>query len=144
MNAVTAHIVSSPEANAAVIEATVAFDVLSLHRGLCAQLASSGRNVIDAEAMLDRVKIIRAFDFFGIVEALDEIKDASNSAPKPPMATHVSDSDEEGGAMLLDWPASPGQKATTPEDPPKGRWLLVFLGFGQIVNALFKRDFVQG
>ncbi|KAF1935688.1 hypothetical protein EJ02DRAFT_471004, partial [Clathrospora elynae] len=139
---------------AAVIDTTGNFDVLKLYTRIVAQLQRSpeilasirlvsssefGYKVEDVAAkVLDRVKIMRVFDFVGVTEAVGEIRDelegqrAVNhekeewkesvvveqgwpATPLPPRRTVVADSEDEDedDEMLFDAEAT----ITTPAPP---------------------------
>lgn len=74
------HLLSHPDSFAAVIDTTGGLELLWLKRVLLAIIkdSGSGRSTqsadLDANRLLARVRVIRAFDHIGIQEALDEVK----------------------------------------------------------------------
>ncbi|KAF2101237.1 P-loop containing nucleoside triphosphate hydrolase protein [Rhizodiscina lignyota] len=93
LQAVVSHILSSPSAQAAIIDTNGTFDVLRLHQAVLSCLKSrktlgtsatshenaDGRSSelnVEEEAILDRVKIMRVFDLVGLAESVGEIRES--------------------------------------------------------------------
>ncbi|KAH9873257.1 hypothetical protein J1614_005655, partial [Plenodomus biglobosus] len=147
---------------AAVVDTTGNFDVLALYRVILARLQDSPaimhslRSTLDdaklessvedvAAKVLDRVKIMRVFDFIGVKEAVDEVRDElegrraavsktdmgkeqkpTTDEKQPPTTTTqpfkrtiVADSEDEVSdeEMLFDIPPSPTSNHPPPPPP---------------------------
>jgi hypothetical protein len=100
LGALASHLLALPNANAAVVDTTGTFDVLGLHDLIASRIRRQKRiaetrrtanaaslepdqlrsnepeiECRDAGEALDRVKIMRVFDFVGVVEALGEVRE---------------------------------------------------------------------
>lgn len=151
-----------------VIDATNDFDVLRLHTVLRANVdrlraeAVTGpgtecspviRSMSDDDLirMLDRVKVMRAFDLTGVVEAVSEIR-VGQIASSNPMAqqsaadVHSEDNEEETTPQQ---PLERDSSHTAKDLPTSANikvdvGLVIFQGFDRIASPLIKRDYVQG
>ncbi|TID24309.1 Alpha-glucosidase [Venturia nashicola] len=160
MHFLITHLLSSPISQAAVIDTTGTFDLLRFHEVIVARvkskiLAERARQIGDlqpemsppppptetadimAERALERLKILRVFDFVGVVEAVGELSEELRcddptesdvnketrpnfkSSPHKPR-TEIADSDEEDDSeedMLFTTPL-PTTKTTSTSHPP--------------------------
>ncbi|KAF2503320.1 hypothetical protein BU16DRAFT_612841 [Lophium mytilinum] len=121
----TSHLLENPRSQAAIIDTSGNFDVLRLHttlvsrfqRHVVPQQAKQDNASLEpddiAAAALERVKIMRVFDFVGMKEALEELKEeisqpvqtlgsktTPSKIPAPPKTNHsrrveVADSEDE-------------------------------------------------
>jgi hypothetical protein len=116
-----------------------------------------------AEKTLERVKIMRVFDFVGVAEAVKELKNELCSKPADPkpqgdsstkdQRKEVADSeDEEDEEMLFDSP-EPVRAATgedvkgiepLPLDGAEKIGMIIIDNITQVVNPLLKNNYVQG
>lgn len=126
-----------------------------------------------AEKALDRVKILRVFDFVGVMEAVNELSEelraeASNvgserlkvSEEMPQIRpteqskprTEVADSEEEEDEdMLFDSP-SPAAEVDASVKPPEVRTssslekigMIVIDNISQVINPILKSNYVRG
>jgi hypothetical protein len=83
------HVLSTGKAEAIIVDSTGSFDVVRLHQIVISRLRAkdpSSNAESEAEVALQRVRIIRVFDFSGVVEAINEIRetlDNHNRLSKP-------------------------------------------------------------
>lgn len=113
------HLSSSNEADATVIDTGQAVDVRRLYQALIAENGSDDdkKAKAKAKAALDRVKIVKPFDFEGMMEGVSELRDVlegriiTEAAPRPPRGT-VADSQEDEDEML-DAPTPPAKPAAS-------------------------------
>ncbi|RDI84779.1 Alpha-glucosidase [Venturia inaequalis] len=156
------HLLSSPTSQAAVIDTTGTFDLLRLHEVIVTRVKSNiltkrARQIGDlqpemsppppptedaektAEKALERVKILRVFDFVGVVEAVGELSEElqdvrpteenteTQPKSKPPpqrnQRTQIADSDEEEEEdseedMLFASPLPVPKPTSPPPQPP--------------------------
>jgi hypothetical protein len=121
---IAANIISSTVSEAIVVDTTGRFYVLKLHQVFIHHLRKAEPDAVDlpkkAEQLLNKVKIIRAFDFTGLVEAVVEINHMLGTSSKSQIRIEkkprliVPDSeDEEEDEMLLDPTLPIPQKATS-------------------------------
>ncbi|KAJ9620634.1 hypothetical protein H2203_007842 [Taxawa tesnikishii (nom. ined.)] len=159
-----------------VIDTLGAFDVLSLHRSIASRLETRDRTAqAHAQArarqpmedlseraarLLDRVKIMRVFDFEGMLECIDEIRDRPDTlgASGPDDETETVQEAAKGTAVtkdqdeMLDELANPlpaaaaGASMKPAFTPPQrdGYGMLVIDNLTQIVAPLLKNNYVQG
>jgi hypothetical protein len=114
-----------------------------------------------AENALERVKIMRVFDFVGMSEAVNEVRadlEASKShedtlvEPQPvePIRQEIPDSEDEDDDMLLDWePTQQPKEGDAILKPPSNEsddkmGLLLIDNIYHVVNPLLKGNYVQG
>jgi len=178
-----------------VIDTTGAFDVLRLHEAIITRVKSKilserARQIGDlrpemspppppvedaektAEKALERVKILRVFDFVGVVEAVNELSEELRAVPKErygelevlerlPLPkrvepikprTEVADSDgEEDEDMLFESP-SPAAEEETPINPIESLpsqslemiGMIIIDNISQVVNPILKTNYVRG
>jgi hypothetical protein len=102
--------------------------------------------------LLDRLKISKVFDFVGLTEAIDEVRDmlqAKSSSlgdePPPPRATIADSEDEE--EEMLDGPDL-GDEASKPEARPDElrppARLLIIDNISHVTSPLIKSNYPQG
>jgi len=135
-----------PECTAAVVDATGEFDVVGLYTAMLERLKKDPKALGEKEmesvaaGMLERVKIMRVFDFVGVREAVGEIRgglegrgkndgEGRMGTPKQPTPepltpevvkrTVVADSEDEEDdeEMLFDVAPRPASASVTPEQP---------------------------
>jgi len=115
-----------------------------------------------AEKALERVKIMRVFDFVGVSEAVDELRTDLQAPPhheSPPKEkqrlettrVEIPDSEEEDDDdMLFDWEPTQPLKSSrredrSPSDDSNGKLgLLLVDNIAHVVNPLLKSNYVQG
>ena len=79
LHTLTTHLLASPSTTAVIIDTTGAFDVRQLHAIVLSRVSRRVRSAIEAEQdhaaelevawVLDRVQVMRVFDFTGLIEA---------------------------------------------------------------------------
>jgi hypothetical protein len=180
-----------------VVDTTGTFDVLRLHEAILTRsklmvLTERARQIGDlqpemppppppnedaeklAEKALERVKILRVFDFVGVMEAVDELSEELRSktseagsggfgvaeklpqskAPRPESEprTEVADSDEEDEEDMLF--ETPSPVTGEPEDvqqpkaahstPIEKIGMIVVDNISQVANPILKINYVRG
>lgn len=122
------HLLSASDANATVIDTGQALDVRRLYRALTDKTSERGDpdSKTQAKAALDRVKLMKTFDFEGLTESVAEMRDmlegrrAAEPATGAPSGT-IPDSQADDDDEMLDEPetqAPPPQRKTTQDNPP--------------------------
>lgn len=138
---IATHLLESPQCEATIIDMTNSFDVRRLHKRLVSGLQERN-NGDDAKAeavqVLERVRIMKAFDFVGMMECVAELRESletreqEKSQQGPGFSSHeqkapaprgtVGDSEDEDDMLddiepvLLEKPPPP--KVTEPEEKP--------------------------
>lgn len=148
------HLLGSKDSTATVIDTGQAVDVRQLYHALLADSPQDGKE--DAKAALNRVKLMKTFDFEGLTEGLSELRAASEGRvpphERPPRGT-VADSQDDGGEMLdaaLDASAPPPKPQTTSvlgdaASPSKaGGGLLLIDNITQLAAPLLKTNHGSG
>ena len=113
-----------------------------------------------AISMLDRVKVMRVFDFAGVVEAISEVKDmmeeiAQKSEKTPVLAFHekrdeVGDSEEELDEEDEELQAEPKQESATlgnhqgSEPYSVSIGMIIFDTITNVVSAMMAKSQIQG
>jgi hypothetical protein len=163
---IAAHLLTSKRAEATVVDTTNSFDVRRLHKRLVASLTREGgrgdgdggvRN--EAVRVLERARIMKAFDFVGLTECVAELRDGlevpSKQAPSPrqqgvpaPRGT-VGDSEDEDEEEMLDALTSPSTAAPpSPKDTHNHTdaesHLLIIDNITYVTSPILKNSHVQG
>lgn len=169
---IATHLLLSSNCEATIVDTTNSFDVRRLHKRLVFGLQERN-NGDDAKAeavqVLERVRIMKAFDFVGMTECVAELRESletreqKKSQPEPepvsrepktsiPRGT-VGDSEDEDDMLddiepvSLEKPPPPSTKLAEPEDTPlEGRpqHLLVIDNITYVASPIIKNSHVQG
>ena len=150
------HLLSSPDASATIINTAVSFDVRKFHRMLLAQLEGQADADQQAIGTLDRLKIMKVFDFEGLTESLSEIRDAMEGRnanldmngvkDAAPQGTIGDSEDEE--EMLL--PPSPPPKqrlelaAGTSSEHPHSKSIILIDSISHVAAPTIRNRHAQG
>jgi hypothetical protein len=166
---IAAHLLTSKQADATVVDTTNSFDVRRLHKRLVAGLMREERRSgkdgdmrDEAVRVLGRARIMKAFDFVGLTECVAEFRESletpSKQAPSPrqqgmpaPRGT-VGDSEDEDEEEMLDASVSPSRPVplssqethnrTDTGDRPSN--LLIIDNLTYVTSPLLKNSHVQG
>lgn len=164
---IAAHLLTSKRAEATVVDTTNSFDVRRLHRRLVTGLMREGGRDgnhgdvrDDAVRVLERARIMKAFDFVGLTECVAELREGleipSKQAPgqqavSAPRGT-VGDSEDEDEVEMLDAPTPPSK--TVPPSPKETHnltntsdrpsHLLIIDNITYVTSPLLKNSHVQG
>jgi hypothetical protein len=135
------HLLSSTLHTATLIDASGNFDVLSLYRSLLSRLSTTNTNHEDnikhATAILDRVNIMRVFDFEGVVEGLNELIDALEGK-KVPKSTIVDSQEEEEEVMLMDEEPPPKEEEEEEKKEGDTKGMVLINNLSQVLGLLLK------
>ncbi|KAI4753668.1 hypothetical protein E4T52_14208 [Aureobasidium sp. EXF-3400] len=138
------HLLTSTSHTATLIDASGNFDVLSLYRSLLSRLSKTNtnheNNIKTATAILDRVNIMRVFDFEGVVEGLNELIDGL-VAKQIPKNTIRDSQDEEEEVMLLENDTKE-EKKQEEEQHPAG--MVLINNLSQVLGLLLKDNYARG
>jgi hypothetical protein len=166
---IAAHLLTSKRAEATVVDTTNSFDVRRLHRRLVAGLMREGGRDgndgdvrDDAVRVLERARIMKAFDFVGLTECVAELREGldtpSHQALSPrqqrvtaPRGT-VDDSEDEDEEEMLDAPTPPSKTIppsskdthnhTDADD--RSSHLLIIDNITYVTSPILKNSHVQG
>jgi hypothetical protein len=144
---------SNDNLEVAILDTTGTFDVLRLHSAILSRLKLRTENGIDSEGVeiiLKRVKIMRVFDFIGIVESVSEIstaleKDKTSRTPTrnnpvaEPRAMEIPDSEDE----LSDTDSTPFREPERPPEPLR-TGMLIIDNITSAMNPLLRSNHIQG
>ncbi|THX14339.1 hypothetical protein D6D13_03139 [Aureobasidium pullulans] len=136
------HLLASTSHTATLIDATGNLDVLKLYRSIITRLSKSNHNheanVKLATSTLDRVKIMRVFDFEGVVEGLNELIDdlEGRNVPK----NTIGDSQEEAEDEMLDV----GSEEKVEEEKKEQAGMVLINNLSQVLGLLLKNNYAQG
>jgi len=127
------------------LDTTGTFDVVRMHQIILSRLHASptSENVnVNAETLLDRIKIVRVFDFYGLSEAINEIRDGLLTDPQPKGAVSVQqavipDSEDEDEDLDLEYEQEQDRG-------PQKVGCVVVDNLTTTMNPLFKTNHVQG
>ncbi|KAK3110947.1 hypothetical protein LTR53_014260 [Teratosphaeriaceae sp. CCFEE 6253] len=145
------HLLDDPISTATVIDTTLSFDLRGLHSKLVRRLQARGEGISKAMAILERLKIMKVFDFVGLTESTTEIREALERGGKlqssqlaPPRGT-VGDSEDED---LLDV-ASPPREPTSPVQPGDSTnlavpGLVIIDSLTHVAAPVIKSNHIQG
>ncbi|THV66290.1 hypothetical protein D6D28_08473, partial [Aureobasidium pullulans] len=136
------HLLASTSHTATLIDATGNLDVLKLYRSIITRLSNSNHdheaNVKLATSTLDRVKIMRVFDFEGVVEGLNELIDdlEGRNVPK----NTIGDSQEEAEDEMLDV----GSEEKVEEEKKEQAGMVLINNLSQVLGLHLKNNYAQG
>nr|POE88152.1 putative dna repair protein rad51 like 4 [Quercus suber] len=136
--------------DAALIDTTLSFDVRSFHQRVLAALIERGEVDAHAQALtvLKRLRIMRTFDFVGLVECVTELSDSlerdTHAQTGKNIASRgtIADSQDESVDALLD--RSPTPSSQDISLTYRGRTLLIVDNFTQPVLGQLKTNHIQG
>lgn len=153
-----AHLLSSPNATATVIDSTMAFDVRQLYQSVEHTLLLRGSDNNASEAalqVLKRLKLSQVFDFVGLTETMADLHDGGGSiletttahtgevAQKPPRGT-VGDSEDEEDLLDDLSAAKEVVPAVAPPELHPTNGLLIIDNLSQLMAPLSKNSYAQG
>lgn len=147
---IASHLLSSPHATAAVIDTGSGLDVRRLHQILSRRLGDRHDASDEAAKVLDRVSIMKVFDFVGFGECLSELRSSlegrSNELSIPtevvetmkPRGT-IGDSEDETDDEMVDKPSDSAVSRT--REPPfttQNSPLLIIDNIAKVATPLLK------
>jgi len=165
---IATHLLSSTQCEATIVDTTNSFDVRRLHKRIVSALQKR-KNVDDAKTeavqVLERVRIMKAFDFVGMTECVAELRESletreqeksqqepgsSSKEPKAPVPRGTVGDSEDEDDMLDDAEPVPLEKPPPPtrseEKLPDDRpqHLLVIDNITYVASPIIKNSHVQG
>jgi hypothetical protein len=165
---IATHLLSSTQCEATIVDTTNSFDVRRLHKRIVSALQKR-KNVDDAKTeavqVLERVRIMKAFDFVGMTECVAELRESletreqeksqqepgsSSKEPKAPVPRGTVGDSEDEDDMLDDAEPVPPEKPPPPtrseEKLPDDRpqHLLVIDNITYVASPIIKNSHVQG
>jgi hypothetical protein len=165
-NVIVPHLLSPRDATATIVDSTLAFDVRRLYRLLIASMGAPAEEAQQrAMPLLERVKIMKVFDFAGLTEAVEEVRimisarDGSPSLSEVDTGPHgatrtILDSDDEGEEEFLDEPPRPpgvGYTAKKNPMPPMSTQLqdhrsnlIIVRDISQVIGPLLRSNYTHG
>ncbi|KAG9632404.1 hypothetical protein KCU64_g16262, partial [Aureobasidium melanogenum] len=141
------HLLTSKTHTATLIDASGNFDVLNLYKNLLTRLAKINtnheQNIKQATSILDRVKIMRVFDFEGVVEGLNELIDELEGKNIPKNTIRDSQEEEEEEEIILpEEEEEIKQEKKEKQKPTAG--LILINNLSQVLGLLLKNNYAQG
>ncbi|KAK3112603.1 hypothetical protein LTR53_010953 [Teratosphaeriaceae sp. CCFEE 6253] len=145
------HLLDDSTSTATMIDTTLSFDLQGLHSKLVRRLQDRGEEASKAMAVLERLKIMKVFDFVGLTESTAEIREALERGGRPqspqsaPPRGTVGDSEDED---LLDDPSPP--RAPTLPAPPDipttlaAPGLVIIDSLTHVAAPVIKSNHIQG
>lgn len=137
------HLLSASNASATVIDSSHSFDLRRLFKAV----EASSKDRDEAIKVLDRLKIMKVFDYVGVTEAMSELRELEEQRARPllpamkvPKAT-IPDSQGDDEEEVLD---SPSPSKALPEDEAQGTSLLIIDSVSHVVAPLIKNNYAQG
>jgi hypothetical protein len=138
------HLLTSTSHTATLIDASGNFDVLSLYRSLLSRLSTTNTNHEDnvktATGILDRVNIMRVFDFEGVVEGLNELIDGLEGKHIPKNTIRDSQEEEEE-VMLLEEAENPKKEK---KEECQSAGMVLINNLSQVLGLLLKDNYAKG
>jgi hypothetical protein len=159
------HLTSSSDAVATIIDSTLAFDVRHLYRALTASIGGVEDAQQRAMQALERVKMMKVFDFEGLMEAIEETKITmqrpGTSATEEPMIEVIphgtipdSEDEEEEEEEVVKGPSRQDQADETTRQAsksPAGQSpqthssnLIIVQDISQVVGPLLRSNYTHG
>lgn len=150
------YLLSSPDETATIIDTAMSFDVRRFYRMLVGRLEAQIDAQQQAMQLLERIKIMKVFDFEGLTDSIAEFRDAlkgedaSSDSPTEKQATPrgtIGDSEDED--EMLDSPSPPAnpQPKVVPgstSDQKVSKSLLFINSVSHVAAPLIKNRHVEG
>lgn len=147
---------SNTTSEVGLLDTTGTFNVLRLHAAILSRIKSNAKESISnelVENILQRVKIIRVFDFIGVVEVVNEMASSLESqlsvtphtehnTVSAHKAREIPDSEDE---------TSDEGEDTSPQDRPEDQsaetrkmGMLIIDNISSAISPVFKSNHIQG
>jgi hypothetical protein len=143
-------LLSNTTSEVGLLDTTGTFNVLRLHSAILSRIKSNEKESNSDEivdAILQRVKIIRVFDFIGVIEAVNEL--ASKLEPQRPVtpvaapkAREIPDSEDETSDEGRDTSQQRRPVDHSAEERKMG--MLIIDNITSAVSPVFKSNHIQG
>ena len=147
----TSHLLNDPSFIATVIDIGSTFDLRHIHQSVLSRMRAVSDPNQAALQVLERLHIMKIFDFEGLVDAVAEIRQSAQhgnhssapqkASPKPPRGT-VGDSESE--EELSNTPSPQIVSPAAPSDSATSSRLLLINNLHQVISPLIKSNHVQG
>jgi hypothetical protein len=151
-------LLSNTTSEVGLLDTTGTFDVLRLHAAILSRIKSNAKESNSderVEAILQRVKIIRVFDFIGVVESVNEIASTLESRPAatpPPkyntVAAHkareIPDSEDENSDEGKDTPPERTPEGQSDSAETRKMEMLIIDNITSAISPVFKSNHIQG
>ncbi len=150
------HLLSSPIASATIIDTGASADIRKINRALLSRLSDHVDAKQQALAVLNRLKIMRVFDFEGLADATAEVRQRLCDLPAPPARqSHfqppprgtIGDSDGEDDDELLSPDSATSDQthdlSSAAALAPPGIFLLID-NLSQLAAPPIKNNYTQG
>ncbi|EMD00769.1 hypothetical protein BAUCODRAFT_144388 [Baudoinia panamericana UAMH 10762] len=153
---IASHLLAGDNDIATIVDTTLSFDLRGLHQRIVVTLQGQGRDASAAMTMLERLKIMKVFDFVGLTESISEVRtdlDTSSSAtveaqshPVDQPRGTVADSDDEEEMLDEEPPKELAalKPLTSAVKGVRSRQLLIVDSISHVALPLLKRNAVQG
>ncbi|KAK3723577.1 hypothetical protein LTR37_001829 [Vermiconidia calcicola] len=151
------HLLGSPKATAVVIDTGLAFDVRAVHRVLTQRMHGETDAAQQAVRILDRLKIMKVFDFEGLTECVSEIRSMleTKAAPQRDERTNaqvpkttVRDSEDEEEMLDTTSPSEtsiqPTTKQSTQEESTQASGFVLIDNLSQVTTPMIKNHHAHG
>lgn len=150
------HLLSSSDATATVVDTALSFDVRNVYRLLLSRFRDEPDAEQRAMQALDRLKIMKVFDFEGLTDSISELRRTLEGAPaatsvpskaQPMSKTIIGDSEDED--EMLDSPSPPPeqqvptmQKDAQPAGVASG--LLLIDSISHVASPILRNRYIEG
>jgi hypothetical protein len=150
------HLLRSATATATIIDTSLSFDVRKLYKLLLVRLKGEAEANERAMEALDRLKIMKVFDFEGLTDSIVELRDSlegipSNPDPQakltPPPRGTIGDSEDED--EMLDSPSPPADlqgpiSKKNPAHEVLASNLLLIDSISHVAGPMMRNRYVEG
>lgn len=152
---IVSQLLSSPTVTATVIDTGLSLDVRRLHQALSNRLGERSNAAGEAAKMLDRVNMMKVFDFVGMTESIAELKDrlgGSETVPhksptenRPGPRPTIGDSEDEASDdEILDGPSNSSRISDQRSTISAHNHLLIIDSLTQVTAPLLKANYTRG
>ena len=152
---IAAHLLSSPRAVATVIDSVSSFDIRKVHQVVLSHVQQNENPSQAALSVLDRLKIMKVFDFEGLADAVSEFRRSLEHTSSLPaggrsqvsgVKPSIADSEDEDEALESVQPAggttAPESDLASAHAPQVG--FLLIDNISQVISPLVKSNYTQG
>jgi hypothetical protein len=146
---------SSSNSQATLIDTNSSVDMRNIHGSIKSRLSIAETSSKEAVSILERLKIMKVFDFQGLADALSELRHSFESGglrspadeqqPMAPPRSTVEDSEDED-EMLDDLPASVAEPSVTESATvsPSSSALVLIDNLSHVMSPILKSNHAHG
>ncbi|KAK5173735.1 uncharacterized protein LTR77_002416 [Saxophila tyrrhenica] len=152
---VTAHLLSSTHTTVTVVDTGSFSDIRKIYQSVTSRFQGGANASKEALRVLDRLKIMKVFDFEGLTDAISELRQSLEEprrAPTVGIRPHsgpkgtIGDSEDEDEMLDIESPSNQPAKQARPNPvpAPQAHGLVLIDNLPQVIGPLLKSNYAHG